>query len=101
MEKTISPTNQNFHRYEQAFQILEGNGVQMISTNEAMVQSQNSSKKYRVNILEKTCECPDHQFRNVECKHLKATKQLPVQEKIFAKFCENNLADKSLLLEWS
>ena len=73
----------------------------MISANKAMVKSQISDKQYKVNMLAKTCECPDFVFRGVQCKHLRAVALLNTQEKIFKDFCENNLARNDLLLEWN
>lgn len=40
------------------------------------VQSfRNNEEDYRVNLNAGTCSCPDHQFRQRECKHIKAAKQ--------------------------
>lgn len=91
--------NQAFPRLEKAFQMLDD--VVMISTTEAIVKSQNSDKKYKVNCEKRTCECPDHQFRGVECKHIRAVCLGKVQQKMVKEFSESNLADKSLLLEWN
>jgi hypothetical protein len=32
-----------------------------------------SGSEYRVDALEGRCTCPDHQYREVECKHLRRT----------------------------
>ena len=94
MEKSI---NTAIPRLEKAFQMIED--VVMISATEALVKSQSSEKKYRVNISKKTCECPDHKFRGLECKHIRAVCLGKVQENLLKEFSESNLARKDLLLE--
>lgn len=64
--------NQSIPRLEKAFGIAV-NVVATTPTTRAVPSSKDPNKYYYVNLLEKTCTCPDFQFRGVECKHIKAS----------------------------
>lgn len=38
----------------------------------AVVQSENGKDQYKINLITMECECPDHQFRHIHCKHIRA-----------------------------
>jgi hypothetical protein len=63
--------NQNIPRFEKAFAISV-NVVPTTQTTRAIPSSKDPRTIYYVNLLEKSCTCPDYQFRGVECKHIKA-----------------------------
>lgn len=63
--------NQNIPRFEKAFEIAPTVTVTTPVTR-AIPSSRDPRKLYYVNMLEKTCTCPDYLYRQVECKHIKA-----------------------------
>lgn len=44
--------------------------VTIIDDKVALVKSQSKKAYYTVNYTLKTCECPDHKYRGVTCKHI-------------------------------
>lgn len=53
-------------RDEKAYNLLYE--VHIIDAEFAVV----GSKEYRVQYMKKICSCPDHQYRNTVCKHIRA-----------------------------
>lgn len=48
-----------------------------IQDSEFMVQSQNDdSVFYSVDVVQGSCTCPHHTYRHIECKHIKAAKEV-------------------------
>lgn len=74
MQEKLSNTmeiNQNIPRFEKAFGIAMS-VVKTTPTTRAVPSSKDPRVIYYVNLLEKSCTCPDYTFRGVECKHIKA-----------------------------
>lgn len=71
MMKRIEPT-----REERAHTIAQFGELERVTTNLFYVHSQTSNKVYSVQQIsgQWTCECPDHTYRGVECKHIIAVK---------------------------
>ena len=59
--------NQTIPRLEKAFKLIEGKKVVLLFSPNAVVHG---SKPYNVNYVEETCECEDHIYRNIKCKHI-------------------------------
>ena len=59
--------NQTIPRLEKAFKLIEGKKVVLLFSPNAVVHG---SKQYHVNYVEETCECEDHIYRNIKCKHI-------------------------------
>lgn len=62
-------------REQKAITLIDG--VSILNSHLALVQSQSKSlnKSYEVDYISKTCECPDHKYRGVQCKHILAVVQ--------------------------
>jgi len=74
----MSQINQAIPRLEQAFKMLDC--VVPIKYPNALVVCA-EDKQYHVNYVDEVCECPDHQFRQVKCKHIWACQlKLKAQE---------------------
>lgn len=65
--------NQNIPRYEEAFKLIEAGCVVLLKHGYSVVHSLDGKNMYHVNYLDETCECPDHQYRQVRCKHILAS----------------------------
>ncbi len=65
-------------REEKGLQIVNNgkNHISRVSENNYVVKSQSGNGSYLVSIVEGEwrCECPDHTYRFVECKHIHAVK---------------------------
>jgi len=59
--------NQTIPRLEKAFKLIEDRQVVLLLSPNAVVHG---SKPYHVNYVEETCECEDHIYRNIKCKHI-------------------------------
>jgi len=59
--------NQAIPRLEKAFKLIEDKQVVLLFSPNAVVHG---SKPYHVNYVEETCECEDHIYRNIKCKHI-------------------------------
>ena len=95
------------HREERGYGILmNGSTIIQIDQESFLVPSQSKNMKYLVRKNEESwnCECPDHQFRLVQCKHIYAvqlwiklkekfqpkTVTLKTSEVYMCKFCGSN-----------
>jgi putative transposase len=62
------------NRREQKGQLIarSSGSVQRINENEYIVNSQSNRSNYRIHSteLEWRCDCPDHTYRDVKCKHI-------------------------------
>lgn len=61
--------NQAIPRLEKAFQLIENKQIVLLFSPNAVVHG---SKPYHVNYVDETCECEDHIYRNIKCKHIRA-----------------------------
>jgi hypothetical protein len=59
--------NQAIPRLEKAFKLIEDKQVVILERPRAVVHG---TKPYHVNYVEETCECEDHIYRNIKCKHI-------------------------------
>jgi hypothetical protein len=53
-------------RVEKALELL--NDITVLSDAKAVYS--NDDKIYHIDYVEETCECPDHVYREVKCKHI-------------------------------
>ena len=65
--------NQSIPRYTKAFELVAAGNVVLLKHGYAVVHSMDGKNMYHVNYLDETCECPDHQFRQIRCAHILAT----------------------------
>ena len=59
--------NQAIPRLEKAFKLIEDKQVVLLLSPNAVVHG---TRPYHVNYVEETCECEDHVYRNLKCKHI-------------------------------
>ncbi len=81
-------TTENLRAIRGYSMLAQGREPRTIDRETFLVPSQSSNKKYRVvhRGNDWTCECPDFQFRDVECKHILSVKLwLEMKEKIKSK----------------
>ena len=64
----------NIQREQKALELV-GN-VSVLNSHLALVLSQSKKASYKVDYVNNTCECPDHKYRGVQCKHIQAVKQV-------------------------
>ncbi len=62
--------NQAIPRIEKALEIIDD--IILLEYPKA-VYNDDDKKIYHVDYVEETCECPDHEYRQVKCKHIWAT----------------------------
>lgn len=68
-------------REKRARQIVAGGGVHPTEWEAVyLVDSQNGSGQYRVNVYNGTCTCPDRQYRGAYCKHQHAAEIVAARE---------------------
>lgn len=72
----MNPINQSIPRLEQAFKIIEEKNIVLLARPFALVYGSDVTKPYHLNYVDETCECPDHQFRQIKCKHIWAAQLL-------------------------
>ena len=66
-------TNTVIPRLEKAFKLIEDGQVVLMETYKAVVHG---SRPYHVNYSLETCECDDHEYRELKCKHIWAAQLL-------------------------
>ena len=59
--------NQTIPRLEKAFKLIDDKQVVLLESPKAVVHG---NRPYHVNYVEETCECEDHVYRNLKCKHI-------------------------------
>jgi hypothetical protein len=64
--KQLQTLEGQVNRIERAMEILDE--VVLLEYPKAVIH--NDSRIYHVDEHEQTCECPDHKFRFVKCKHI-------------------------------
>ena len=62
--------NQAIPRIEKALEIIDG--ITVLSDSHA-TYTDSDKKIYHINYKDEICECPDHVYRQVKCKHIWAT----------------------------
>lgn len=62
----MNQINQAIPRLESAYKLLDN--VTVLVYPKALVTS--DGKQYHVDYADETCECPDHVYRQVKCKHV-------------------------------
>lgn len=66
--------NQNFPRIEKAIKLVENNNVILMSYPIAFVHSLDETKIYKVDYVNKECQCEDKKFNGVSrCQHIFAS----------------------------
>jgi len=63
-------------------EIIANQKITQLDTNTFLVPSQSSDNSYRVQFSEDecTCNCPDHQYRKMKCKHIFAVELTVTRE---------------------
>ncbi len=60
----------DINRDEKAEKLVDH--VIILGPQSATVFSENGGKVYNIDYILQTCDCPDHTFRGVTCKHIRA-----------------------------
>ena len=65
----MNQINQAFPRLEKAYEILD----KITITSESKSMYVDDKKIYHIDYVEEICECPDHVYRQLKCKHVWAS----------------------------